>query len=163
MRSALASGLRAQALHHVGDFKLGIEAGGARPLDHARRQIDADEMIDLLGKGRRREPGAAAEIDGALEKRRLAGGRSHRQHRLEQQRRAAIAEIVDQRRFEPRRILVEQRLHIGLRHAGHGLGAEPHQPQAGAVAVLGIAGLRLSKGRDRRIVLAEFFADARRA
>ena len=63
---------RAQTLQHVGDFKLGVEAGGARPLDHARRQIDADEMIDRAGKGGRREPGAAAEIDGALEKRRLA-------------------------------------------------------------------------------------------
>ena len=43
-------------------------------LDHARRQIDAGEMIDLLGKGGRRQPGAAAEIDGALEE----GGLAHR-------------------------------------------------------------------------------------
>ena len=56
MRSALASGLRAQALQHVGDFELGVEAGGAGPLDHARRQIDADEMIDLLAKAAAASP-----------------------------------------------------------------------------------------------------------
>ena len=97
---------------------------------------------------------------GALEERGLACRRAHRQHRLEQQRRTAIAEIVDQRRFEPRRVLIEQRLHIGLRHARHRLCAEPHQ----------IAGWRhgdrrdqlaprLAKGRDRRIMLAELLAD----
>ena len=94
-----------------------------------------------------------------LKKRRLARRRAHRQHRLEQQRRAAIAEIVDQRGFESRRVLIEQGLHIGLRHAGHWFGAEPHQSKPGAVAVAGIAGLRLLKRRDRRIVLAELFAD----
>ena len=76
----------------------------------------------------------------ALEEGGLACRGAHRQHRLEQQRRPAIAEIVDQRRLEPRRILIEQRLHIGLRHGGQRLGAEPHQPQAGAVAVIGIGG-----------------------
>ena len=68
-------GLAAQALHHVGDFEFRIKPGGARPLDHARRQVDADEMIDLPGKGGRRQPGAAAEIDGALEEGRLARAR----------------------------------------------------------------------------------------
>ena len=42
---------RTQALQHVGDIKLGVEAGGAGPLDHARRQIDADEMIDRPREG----------------------------------------------------------------------------------------------------------------
>ena len=152
---------RPQTLQHVGNFQLGVEAGGPGPLDHPRRQIDADEMIDRPGEGRRRQSGAAAEIDRAFEERRLARGRSHRQHRLEQQRRAAIAEIADQRGFKPRRILVEQGLHIGLRHAGHRLGAEPHQSKASAVAIAGIAGLGLLIRRDRRLMLAELFADAR--
>jgi hypothetical protein len=72
-----------QTLQHVGDIKLGVEARGAGPLDHARRQIDADEVIDRAGEGGSSQPGAAAEVDGALEKRRLAGGRSLRQHGLE--------------------------------------------------------------------------------
>ena len=42
---------RPQTLQHVGDIKLGVEARGAGPLDHARRQIDADEMIDRPGEG----------------------------------------------------------------------------------------------------------------
>ena len=66
--------LAAQAPQHVGDLKLGVEAGGAGPLDHARRQIDADEAIDVSGKRRSRKPGAAAKVDGALEE----GGLSRR-------------------------------------------------------------------------------------
>ena len=70
----IGAGVRpaAQALQHVGDLELGVKPGHARPLDHARRQIDADEMIDLLGEGGGGKPGAAAEIDGALEEGRLA-------------------------------------------------------------------------------------------
>ncbi len=109
----------------------------------------------FLGEGGRRQPGAAAEIDGALEERGLPCRRARRQHRLEQQRRAAIAEIVDQRRLEPWRVLIEQRLHIGLRHIGQRLNAEPHQMQAGAMAIVGISAPRLVKGRDRRSILAE--------
>ena len=116
-------------------------------------------MIDLLGKGGGGEAGAAAEIDGALEEGGLARRGARRQHRLEQQRRPAIAEIVDQRGLEARRVLIEQRLHIGLRHLGQGLGAEPHQVQAGAVAIVGIGGARLAKRLDRRVALAELLAD----
>ena len=89
----------------------------------------------------------------------LRAAASHRQHGLEQQRRAAIAEFIHQRGFKPRRILIEQGLHIGLRHAGHWFGAKPHQSKSGAVAVIGIAGLGLLKRRDGRIMLAELFAD----
>ena len=159
IKSALASGLPRKPSHHVGDFQFGIKTGGARPLDHARRQIDADEAIDLLGKRGRRQTGAAAEIDRALEERGLARTGANRQHRLEQQRRAAIAEIIDQSCLEPRRILIEQRLHIGLRHRRHLLGAEPHQAQAGAVAVIGVGGAGPAKRRDRLIALAELFAE----
>ena len=94
-----------------------------------------------------------------LKKAGLRAARADRQHRLEQQRRAAIAEIVDQRGLEPRRILIEQRPHIGRRHAGQLLGAEPHQPQAGAVAVVRVGVARPAKRRDRRIALAELFAN----
>ena len=75
MRSALASGLLRRPSSHVGDLELRIKPGGARLLDHARRQVDADEMIDLVGEGGGREPGAAAEIDGALEEGGLADAR----------------------------------------------------------------------------------------
>jgi hypothetical protein len=106
-------GLAAQAPQHVGDFQLRIERGGTGLLDHPRRQVDADEAVDIAGKGSGRKPRAAAEIDRAPEIGRLLRGAAHRQHRLEQQRRAAIAEIADQRGLEPRRVLVKQRLHIG--------------------------------------------------
>ncbi len=72
MRSALASGLPPQAFHHLGHFERGVKTGQARPLDHARRQVDADDLVDLRGEGAGRQPGAAAEIDGAPEERRLA-------------------------------------------------------------------------------------------
>ena len=39
-------------------------------------------------------------------------------------------------------------------------GSAPHQSQAGAVAVAGIARLRLAERRDGRIKLAQHFADA---
>ena len=45
---------------------LGIELAG-RLFDHFRREIDADEMIDLLGERSRAKPGAATQIDRALE------------------------------------------------------------------------------------------------
>ncbi len=54
-------------------------------------------VIDLRGEGGGGKPGAAAEIDGAIEEGRLARGGAHRQHRLEQQRRAAIVEVIQQR------------------------------------------------------------------
>ena len=110
-------------------------------------------------KARAAKSGAAAEIDGALEEGRLADRGAGGQHRLEQQRRAAIAEIVDQRGLEFRRVLIEQRPHIGRRHRRQRFGAEQHQPQAGAMAVVGIGHLRLAKRRDRRVALAELFAD----
>ena len=112
-------------------------------------------MVDLLGEGGGRQSSAAAEIDRALEEGRLAHRRARRQHRSEQQRGTAIAEIVNQRGLEFRRVLIEQRPHIGLWHRRHLLGAEPHQPQAGAVPILGIGFFRLSKRRDRRVTLAE--------
>ena len=94
-----------------------------------------------------------------LKKAGLRTARAGGQHRLEQQRGTAIAEIVDQRGLEFRRILIEQRAHIGRRHVGQLLGAQQHQPQAGAVAVLGIGCSRFAKRRDRRIALAELFAN----
>ena len=39
-----------QTLQHVVDLKLGVKPGGSRLVDHAGREIDAGEMIDLLGK-----------------------------------------------------------------------------------------------------------------
>ena len=116
-------------------------------------------MIDLAGKRTCREPGAAAEVDGTLEESGFANRSARGQHRLEQQRGAAIAEIVDQCGLEPGRILVEQRPQIARRHRRQGFRAEQHQPQAGAVPVVGVGGLRLAKGRDRRIALAELFAN----
>ena len=116
-------------------------------------------MVDLLGKGGGGQTRAAAEIDGALEECRFFRGDSNRQHRLEQQRRAAIAEVADQRGFEPRRVLVEQHLHIGLRHAGQWLGAEPHQAQTGAVPVQRIGGAGFMERGHRGFALAELLAD----
>ena len=77
------------------------------------------------------------------------------EHGLEQQRRTAITEIVDQRRFEFRRVLIEQGTHIGRRHARKLLGAEQHQPQACTVPVVGIGRLRLAKRRDGPFAFAE--------
>ena len=54
-------------LHHVGNFKAIIEVQLPRLLDHAGRQIVADDLSRRAGKGARRKPGAAAEIDGAAE------------------------------------------------------------------------------------------------
>jgi hypothetical protein len=106
-----------QPLQHVVDLELGVKPGGLRLLDHAGRQIDTDEMIDFLGKGSGRKAGAAAKIDRALEEGGLLYRVARRQHRLEQQRRPAIAEIVHQRAVESRRVLIEQRPHIGRWHA----------------------------------------------
>ena len=39
-----------QTVQHVGDIELRIEASAASLLDHARRQIDTAEMIDLPGE-----------------------------------------------------------------------------------------------------------------
>ena len=149
----------AQALRHLGDLQFRVKAGGAGPLDHARRQVDADKSIDLPGKRSGRQSGAAAEVDRAFEECGLAGGGARRQHRPEQQLRAAIAEIVDQRRLEPRRILIEQHPHIGLRHRRQWLGAKPHQMQAGAVPILCIGADRPAERRDRPIALADLFAN----
>ncbi len=107
----------------------------------------------------RRQTGAAAEIDRALEERRPARAGAHRQHRLEQQCRTAIAEIAHQRCLEPRRVLIEQGLHIGLRHRRHSRGAEPHQAQAGAVPVVRIGRAGPAKRGDRFVALAELFAE----
>src|SRR3954469_8570574 len=116
-------------------------------------------MIDSSGECARRKPGTATKIDSTLEKGRLADLVAGSHHRLEQQRGAAIVEIVDQRRLEFWRILIEQRPHIGRRHGGELLGAQQHQPQACAVPVVGIGHLRFPKRRDRRSVLAELFAN----
>ncbi len=116
-------------------------------------------MVDVPRKGGCRKPGAAAEIDGALEEGGLLFGRSHRQHRLEQQLRRAIVEIAEQHRLEARGILVEQRLHIAPRHLGQWRGAEPHQPDGRAVAIVGIGRARFTECRDRRGALAELLAD----
>jgi hypothetical protein len=72
---------------------------------------------------------------------------------------AAIAQIIHQSGFEFRRVLIEQRAHIGRRHRRQWLGAEQHQPQARAMPVVGIRHLRFSKRRDRRFALAEPFAN----
>ncbi|MEY9125065.1 hypothetical protein ABIA09_004627 [Bradyrhizobium yuanmingense] len=113
----------------------------------------------LAKEGSGREPGAAAEIDGALEVGGLLGGDARRQHRLEDQRRGAIAEIIDQRVLEPRGVLVEQRLHVGRGHLRHLGIAEPHQVQAGAVLVPGVASPGFTKGRDGLVALAELLTD----
>ncbi|MEY9187243.1 hypothetical protein ABH987_000871 [Bradyrhizobium ottawaense] len=123
------------------------------------RQVNADEMIDLLRECGGRKPGAAAEIDGAFEEGRLLRGDPRGHHRLEDQRRGAIVEIVDQRVLEARGVLVEQRLHIGLGHLRHLGVAEPHQMQASAVLVLGIGPPRFSKCGDRLVALAELLTD----
>ncbi len=94
-----------------------------------------------------------------LKKAGLRTARARGQHRLEQQRGPAIAEIVDQRCLELRRILIEQRAHIGRGHVRQLLGPEQHQSQARAVPVLGIGVARLSEGRNRRVPLAELFTD----
>ena len=116
-------GLAAQSVQHVADLEFGIDPGGARLLDHARRQVDAGEVVDIPGEGRRRESRAAAEINGAPEVGGLAHRRAGGQHRLEQQRGAAITEIADQGEFEFRGVLIEQRAHIGLRHVGQRFGS----------------------------------------
>ncbi len=116
-------------------------------------------MIDLLGEGARRQSRAAAEIDGAPEESGLAGRVARGQHRLEQQRGPTIAEIVDQRSLEFRRILIEQRAHIGRRHRRQLFGAEPHQPKARAVPVVGIGVARFAEGRDRGGAFAELSTD----
>ncbi len=86
----------------------GIKTGGAGLLDHAGRQVDADEMIDILGESGSAKAGAAAEIDRALEEGRLLRRRARDKHRLEQQLRRAIIQIAKQRGLEARRILIEQ-------------------------------------------------------
>jgi hypothetical protein len=116
-------------------------------------------MIDISGESRGSQPRAASKVDRALEERGLPGNRMDPQHSLEKNGRAAIAEFADQRGFEPRRILIEQRLHIGLRHAGQRRCAEPHQPQTCAVAITGIAGLRRAERFDGCGVFAELFAE----
>ena len=110
-------------------------------------------------EGTRGEPGAAAEIDDATEGRRPVRRGARVEHRRQQQRRAAIAEIVDQCRLELRRILIEQGLHIGRPHAGEIGSAEPHQAQAGAVAIARIGRLRRAKRQDGALAIAEQFAD----
>src|SRR5882757_2146225 len=114
---------------------------------------------DLLGECRSGKPRAAAEIDGALEKRRLLRGRSYREHRLEQQLRRAVIELAQQRGFEARRVLVEQRPNIAPRHRRQLFRAEPHQPHCGAMAIVGIAVAGVAKRRDRRLLLTELQAD----
>src|SRR6202043_2588548 len=39
----------AQTLQHIGHFKLGVATRGACLFDHARRKVDADELIDHFG------------------------------------------------------------------------------------------------------------------
>jgi putative mRNA 3-end processing factor len=56
--------------------------------------------------------------------------------------------------------LIEQGLHIGLRHATQRRRAEPHQPEPGAMAITDVAGQRFLERCDGRLALAEFFADA---
>ena len=76
-------GLAAQARYHLRHFQLCIKPRHARPLDHARRQIDSDERIDLPGERARGEPGAAAEVDGAFEECRFADGGARGEHGAE--------------------------------------------------------------------------------
>src|SRR5262249_56732662 len=109
--------------------------------------------------GARAEPGPPTQIDRAVEESGLLRGESPRQHRLEQKLRRAIAEIAEQRRLEARRILIEQRLHIALRHLVKLNGAEPHQPDGGAVAILGIGGASALERRDRLVALLQLLAD----
>src|SRR6202012_4953292 len=101
--------------------------------------VDADEMIDLLVKRAGAKPGAAAEVDRAFEEGWLLRLRAHRYHGLEKKLRRAIVEVAEQRGLEARRILIEQRLHITLRHLGELLGAKPHQLDRGAMAIPRIA------------------------
>src|SRR5215472_10588926 len=109
-------------------------------------------MIDLLGEGTGAEPGAAAEIDAAPEECRLLRGDANRDHRLEQKLWRAIAEIAKQRGLEARRILVEQRLHIALRHLAELVRPEPHQVDGCAMAILRIGFARLAEGGDRGLM-----------
>ena len=51
-RSALASGLPRKPSTISATSRSRIEPGGARPLDHARRQVDAGEFIDLRWRTR---------------------------------------------------------------------------------------------------------------
>ncbi len=138
---------------------LGIEARRARLLHHAGGEIDPGETIDLPGEGARRKPGAAAEIDRVLEQSGLPGGDARGDHRLEDEGRRAIVEIVDEHILEMRRILIEQGLHIGLRHLGELLVAQPYQMQAGAVLVLRVGLARFPECGDGLVALTEFLAE----
>ncbi len=116
-------------------------------------------MVDLACEGGGSEPRAAAEIDGALEEGRFADRLPGRQHGLEQQRGAAIAEVVDQRLFEFGRVLIKQCTHIGFRHRRQFFGPEQHEVQTGAMPVLGIRDQRFPERRDRRIAFTQPFAN----
>ena len=105
------------------------------------------------------KPGAATEIDGTLEEGGFADGRAGGQHGLEQKRGSAIAEIVDQRPLKLRRVLIEQRAHIGRWHRRQFLGAEQHQPQARAMPIVGVGAPGFPERLDRLIVFAELLAD----
>src|SRR3954447_6799865 len=89
-------------------------------------------MINCFGERASRKSGPTAEVDRLLEEGGFAGGVAGGQHRLEQKRGAAIAEVTDQRGLEFWRILIEQRPNISLRHRCNTFIAKQHEPQTAA-------------------------------
>ena len=118
-----------------------------------------DELVDLFCEGGGRKPRPTSEIDGALEQGGLLRGDAGSHHRLEDQRGRAIAEIVDQHVLEARRVLIEQGLHIGLRHLRQLRIAEAYQMQMSAMLIARVGIARFAKGRNRLVALAELRAD----
>ncbi|MGY3362617.1 hypothetical protein ACVWZK_009280 [Bradyrhizobium sp. GM0.4] len=89
----------------------------------------------------------------------LLRGDAGSHHRLEDQRRRAIAEIVDQHVLEARGVLIEQGLHIGLGHLGQLRIAEAYQMQMSAMLIARVGLARFAKGRNGLVALAELRAD----
>ena len=128
--------------------------------DHRRRQIDADEPIDIRTERRAGKPGAAAEIEhrckriGAPE--RAQRGARHR----------AAAPGRDNARFRSARrrsaaaYWSNSRAHIGCSHRRRGrAGAEPRKLQPRAVIILRVGAARRFECRDRAVAVAEPIAD----
>src|SRR3954465_2828172 len=112
-------------------------------------------MIDCFGERASRKSGPTAEVDRLLEEGGFAGGVAGGQHRPEPKRGAHIAEGNYQRGLEFWRILIEQRPNISLRHRCNTFIAKQHEPQTGAMPILGIGLARLPERLDRGVALAE--------
>ena len=145
----------AQERHEIGGGQPVVQPLLARLLDHRGRDVDAHQPIHEWPERHPAQAGAAAEIQHGTEAERLR----HTAHRLEQELRPAIAEVL-QHGIEAGRMLIEQAAHVGGGHLRCGLaGAEPRQMEPRAVIVLRVGRARLLERGDRARAVPQHVAD----